>query len=133
MPHRLHMINLASIIRQGTIEWRVFDGMYQYFDKFIELVYNIHALSAKGVPDVEFLLGTQPKIDADWMSNLLDMDVGVLWGENWQIGCARNHPLSHYSARPTFHSLSSASLARISNINGRDDFSTTFVPYIRRK
>lgn len=126
MPHRLHCINLASILRLGTIEWRVFDGLYQYFDLFVQFVYKMHELSSKGEPDVHFPLGSSPGVDAQWVSSLLDMDVEQLWGEQWQRGCENIAPLSHYPHQPTLRSLDELAVRRITVGRmidlGADDF-----------
>ena len=132
MPHRLHMINLSSILRTGTIEWRVFDGMYAFFDVLIEFVYKIHALAAKGErPDFQFDLGQSPNVDAEWVSKLLNMDIAPLWGTQWQKGCVRKSLLSHYPAQPQLHTVTDYGVVAISNGIQRDLGSETFPLYIR--
>lgn len=130
MPHRLHMINLASILRTGTIEWRVFDGLYAYFDVIVDFVYHIHALAGKmQSPDFVFELGSVPNVDADWVSKLLDMDITPLWGENWQKSCVHRAPLSHYSSQSPLTMVKTPAIIH----NGRkmDDGTDLFQPYIR--
>lgn len=41
-PHRLHGINLASVLRQGSLEWRVFDAHYKHAPAFLDLVLAFH-------------------------------------------------------------------------------------------
>jgi len=131
MPHRLHGLNIASILRTGTIEWRVFDGLYQYFDILVDFVYHVHQLAAKRqLPDFDFVLGSAPKVDVDWVNNLLDMDVSQLWGENWQKGCAQQNLLSHYPSQPVLN-LPSTGVMTISNRDQRDDRSEAFKLLIR--
>jgi hypothetical protein len=132
-PHRLHMINLASILRQGTIEWRIFDGMYEYVDRFVELVYRIHALSEKGEPDFQFDLGSTPDIDAKWVSDLLEMDVSDLWGNNWQAACVHTAPRSHYANAPRITSRSQRGLLPIKNRLRADSGKLDHELYIRER
>jgi hypothetical protein len=46
VPHRLHMVNLYSVPRQGTFEWRLFDAVYQHLRVFLDVVAAIHVLAA---------------------------------------------------------------------------------------
>ncbi len=127
VPHRLHMINIAPLLRLGTIEWRIFDGIYRYIDLFIELVYRIHQLANSGqMPDFAFDLGTLPNVDAEWVSKLLNMDVGLLWGDNWQTGCLRRVPLSHYNSQPHLHTFSEVPVQHIIVSGMRDDGTDAF-------
>lgn len=128
VPHRLHMLNIASLLRLGTVEWRIFDGIYQYIDLFVELVYRIHRLANSGqVPDFRFDLGMKPPIDAAWVSKLLDMDVSMLWGENWQSGCLNTMPMSHYSNQPRLHTFTDVNVQQIIVQGVRDHGAQDFV------
>lgn len=121
VPHRLHMVNLTALMRQGTLEWRVFDGIYRYVDIFVEFVYRIHRLANSGqMPDFVFPLGSSPEVDATWVSKLLDMDVSLVWGDNWQKGCTVRTPLSHYSNQPHLHTFTDLPVQNIA-VNGRRD------------
>lgn len=121
MPHRLHMINLAAILRTGTIEWRVFDGIYEFIPQFVQFVYAVHSLADKlQPPDFEFTLGTTPGVDARWVSNLLDMDVEPLWGSNWQAGCSRLNPMAHYPNRPVLATVDYKRIRPIQYDDGSD-------------
>jgi hypothetical protein len=131
MPHRLHMVNIASILRQGTIEWRVFDGLYRHFDQLLAVVYAVHQLAGAGDPDFDFPLGSEPKIDAEWVSRLLDTDVSQLWGNNWQKPCIRPTPLSHYNNAPVLASVHEINVRQISNGRVRDSGESNFVLYHR--
>lgn len=134
MPHRLHMINLSSILRLGTMEWRIFDGMYRYFDIILDFVAHIHMLSSKGeLPDFSFDLGSTPNVDVDWVNKLLDMDVSPLWGENWQKGCISRHPLSHYPNQPTLYTHSDSAIQPIMNRYARDMGEETFPLFVRER
>jgi hypothetical protein len=126
-PHRLHMINLASVQRQGTLEWRVFDGIYGKIAYFAQLVYAIHDIASKGEPDfAPMLLGSQPNIDAVWLSRLLNIDCEMLWGTQWPRP-VRTHALrSHYPDAPRIpstaeHPVNSIRVIR-TNDNGSDNF-----------
>lgn len=44
IPHRLHGISIASL-RQGTLEWRVFNATYDKLDSFVRLVDSVHSFS----------------------------------------------------------------------------------------
>lgn len=135
MPHRLHMVNIASLLRTGTIEWRVFDGLYRYFDTILSFVYHVHKLASKGQdPDFAFPLGESPGVDAAWVSNLLEMDISPLWGTQWQKGCIHKAPISHYPNQPVLPSLSDLGVRIISNGQTRDGGgdAESFVLYYRR-
>lgn len=132
MPHRLHCINLASLLRTGTIEWRVFDGLYQHFDLLVDFVYSVHALASSGqTPDFQFDLGTTPNVDAAWVSNLLGMDIAPLWGQNWQQGCRTAIPLSHYPHQPVLLTHADRSVLSISNGRSRDIGARDFPLFLR--
>jgi hypothetical protein len=132
MPHRLHCINLSSVLRNGTLEWRLFDGLYAYFDVLVDLVYNVHRLAATNqMPDFDFALGATPGVDADWMNNLLGMDVSMLWGEQWQKGCLRKSPLSHYPTQPTLHTFTERAVMQINNRRDMDTGRSDFPLFIR--
>jgi hypothetical protein len=84
VPHRLHMLNLLAVMRQGTMEWRLFDGVYKRLPEFLRLVLAIHKLahSYKEPPFAPMLVGTEPPafLTAEWMSDCIGMDVSKLWG-----------------------------------------------------
>lgn len=132
-PHRLHMINISSILRQGTIEWRIFDGLYSYMDTIVEFVYRMHKLAERGAPDFEFVLGSKPGIDAQWFSILLDMDISQLWGDNWQTGCKTPALRSHYQNAPELPRRNRLPIMPISNGVVRDTGKPGFVIFNRNR
>lgn len=85
IPHRLHMVNLASVLRQGTLEWRLFDALYQHLATFVEIVASVHSLAALGPPPtICYPLGSAPDLSMRDVSDMLQVDVSRLWGNRWQ-------------------------------------------------
>lgn len=133
-PHRLHMVNLASVPRQGTFEWRIFDGMFTRSAEIVELVYAVHKLAERGDPDfAPMTLGMKPNIDAEWMSNLLGIDCSILWGENWQQPCQLTAKPHHYqnSDVPNLATVAQMAVNKIHNNVKYDDGSAEFSLYVR--
>lgn len=131
-PHRLHMINFASVYRQGTLEWRIFDGLYGHLATLIQIVYGVHRLAQMGTPDFDDMdLGTKPSIDAQWMSRLLDADCERLWGDNWQKACTVPMLLSHYNDAPSLRTFTDIPVNRIRASHGVDDSGDNFPLYVR--
>lgn len=135
-PHRLHMVNLASVLRQGTLEWRLFDGMYENLGNFARIVYAVHRLASQGEPDFAYVLGCdalEPAIDHRWVSRLLDFDCEPMWGSNWQTACQDKALRSHYNDAPSLPPFSARGVAQINNRrivdSGNDDFSL----FVRRE
>lgn len=97
IAHRLHMINLASVLRQGTMEWRLFDALYQHLSTFVEIVASVHSLAALGPPPSEFYpLGSTPDLSMRDVSDLLQVDVSRLWGSRWQDAPEGTYIAPHY-------------------------------------
>lgn len=135
-PHRLHMVNLASVPRQGTFEWRVFDGLYEFIPQIVQLVASVHRLADQGEPDfAPILLGSDSadRVELSWLSSLLDMDLSPLWGENWPKRCQMIHRRSHYNDAPTLYDFDHEPLRKLV-VSGRrvDDGSDSFVLFDRR-
>lgn len=97
--HRLHMVNLASVIRQGTLEWRLFDALYGNINQFVQLTMAVHLLGASGPPpDLTFAdLGDAPDLTCDQVSEIVKMDVSPMWGYRWQNAPESDHPAPHYN------------------------------------
>lgn len=134
-PHRLHMVNLVSLYRRGTFEWRLFDGMYTHLPLLIELVYRMHQLAEQGTPDFDpMLLGSEPGIDAAWMSELLGMDCEQLWGVRWATGCQVHNRRSHYNDAPILSAVTQANpVLPISNHRNRDSGADAAFPLFARR
>lgn len=99
--HRLHSVNLISAVRQGTLEWRVFDALYGNLALFIAVVEGIHKLGASGPPDDRiqaYDLGDNADIECDQISELLGVDVAPIWGYKWQPKPKSDWPEPHYGA-----------------------------------
>lgn len=131
-PHRLHMINLASVLRQGTLEWRLFDGLYNQLTVFVEVVNSIHNLAMSGPPEFEpMLLGTTPDISADWISQLLNTDINTAWGTAWQDPCRDRKLFHHYQDVPVLIPVAQSAVQNIYNRFEFDSGESTF-PMFRR-
>lgn len=121
IPHRLHFVNLVSVGRLGTLEWRVFDGVYSAIPTFLQVVMAIHDLALRGVePEEHFpqplLLGGVYDLTKEDLERVLKVDLGKVWGKNWQPAPVVIHRSSHYAPMrvPT---LSNEPAVRIRGIN----------------
>jgi hypothetical protein len=150
VPHRLHMLNLLAVMRQGTLEWRMFDGVYKRIPDFLRLVMRIHAIAETATPDfAPMLLGSTPPayLNAEWLSHKLGMDVTRLWGGGssssgssysgsgvWPSPVKNPLRLHHYQnfgwSIPTLAQV--PVVPYMSNMGVYDDGSASFVPYRRR-
>ncbi len=134
-PHRLHMLNLASVMRQGTLEWRLFDGLYEHLGSFARTVYAVHRLASEGEPDFSYVLGCDaagPAVDHQWVSRLLDFDCEPMWGSNWQTACANKLLRSHYNDAPSLPAFASRGVQTINNKRIVDSGSSDFALFTRR-
>jgi hypothetical protein len=105
VPHRLHMINLVSVQRIGTLEWRLFDAVYSKLPLFIDLVAAIHrvaedySLRPEDVHPVPVLLNdadSHAGFSIQRLSAMLDLDLEPLWGKVWMPGTRQKLRRSHY-------------------------------------
>lgn len=126
--HRLHMINLVSALRYGTLEWRLFDALYDRINLIVDVVVAIHRLGySERQPDFEPMpLGSEPDVDHLWVSRLLDMDVEPLWGKRWPKGCQVDARDPHYGR------ISIPTLTQTEILTMRHDSGDDYVPLARR-
>lgn len=126
--HRLHMINLVSALRYGTLEWRLFDAIYGYIHLFTDIVAAVHKLAYTGrQPEFEpMLLGTEPNVDQYHISEILGIDISPLWGKRWPKGCSSKPRHPHYG-KIGLHPISKEPVMHFGSDNGRD-----IVPIARR-
>lgn len=99
--HRLHLVNLIASVRQGTLEWRMFDALYGNLELFIRVIEGVHKLGAQGPPDNrirQYSLGEDPDIECAEVSELLSVDVAPIWGYKWQSKPTSKWPEPHYGA-----------------------------------
>lgn len=105
-PHRLHGINIVPMMRQGTVEYRIFNGVYRYIPDVVAIVNGLDRLAEQGDPDFEpMILGSEPIFTAEDMGRLLDWDVRHIWGWSWPRGCHTTALQSHYrdgNSAPSF-------------------------------
>lgn len=118
---RTHMINLLALQKYGTIEWRLFDGLYSRAPIFCEIVDAVHNLAEAGRP-----AGLSPKIlgyDGDMtceeFSSILGLDVSSVWGTSWCPEPQKNIE-SHYG--PTsVHFDAPAAMIQVSDIEATNE------------
>lgn len=98
-PHRLHGINLASLLRHRTIEFRLWNGVHKYLSDALQISLRLVDLAADGPPnlDMPMLLGSEPDFTAEDLSSILKMDVRHLWGSSWPAPVIVPNLMSHYS------------------------------------
>jgi hypothetical protein len=126
IPHRLHMVNLVSVARNGTMEWRLFDGVYQHLPTFIQVVMSIHDLVDQGVYPHQ-VLPTPLRLGEDMseismanIEDILQLDLSPVWGSHWPKGVYHDNRSSHY-APMRVNSLKSQEVQQIETVGyGRD-------------
>lgn len=98
-PHRLHAVNLASLLRHRTVEIRVPNGTARFLQDTVALCIRIFELTTKKVEPhtAPMVLGSKPDINADQFSQILGMNIAHLWGHYWPKGVINESLLSHYS------------------------------------
>lgn len=96
---RTHMINLLALQKYGTIEWRLFDGIYSRAPLFCEIVRAMHNLADAGRPsrDINYQLGYNGDMTCEEFSAILGVNVAPLWGTSWCPAPSKNLE-SHYGA-----------------------------------
>lgn len=133
-PHRLHMLNLASVMRQGTLEWRLFDGIYRHLPLFLRVVYGVHELAQYGPPlssNGMDLGSSSTVIDCTEISSLLNVDVSPAWGALWPAGIADTLKKHHYTQDFRLNSGRPTRRIRAINAEESDDNSATYPLYVR--
>ena len=120
--HRLHMINLASIFRYGTIEWRLFDAIYGKIDKIVDLVIAMHELAYSGAsPDFSpMILGFNYDMDIYEVNRLLNIDVSSLWGKRWPAGTKTKNRKPHYGDIAV-HKIEETPIVKLLHDDGSDN------------
>jgi hypothetical protein len=91
--------------RQGTVEYRIFNGVYRYLSDIVAIVEGLDRLAESGSPDFEpMILGTTPAFTAEDMSRLLQYDVSHIWGWQWPRACQVRALPGHYQGFTTIPS-----------------------------
>lgn len=131
LAHRLMFVNLQSVLEQGTLEFRVFDGQYTLAPSFLELVVAVFRAAARYSVDEIKELATQAATMAvlaaegaeampglDWVVSVLRLPsssasarwLETAWGKHYPLPPKRPFIGSHYDER------------RIRNTNIAHDF-----------
>jgi len=134
VPHRLMGVNLYSVLRQGSFEWRLFDGVYDKMNHFFQLICAVHNIAQHRRPqDIfksPFLLGSKPEINVSEISDILGVDLRSIWGSDWQPGVVDIYRQSHYSGSWNSPLISERPVVRVSdNYNHKDDDTDDFSLY----
>ena len=132
VPHRLHGWNLHSVARQGTFEWRLWNGIYKHMPLMLDIVESVHNLAEISPADLDepVILGKSAN-NRSMIENILELDVGPLWGER-----SPDEPLldtyGHYrDFRSILFPRRDYPTALIYNRIGWDDGSDTYTLYVR--
>lgn len=142
LPHRLMGLNLCSMMRLGTLEWRIFDPRYELLPYFIDLVVDSHRLAA--AMDVEQL--RHLAYSGFWMARIQDYKITKevfqdLFGNRpWLTKLWSNEPslqgvtdhllLSHYDGQQRWVLDTEAEVSTCKNNLGEvDDGSDSFILY----
>jgi hypothetical protein len=88
-PHRLHGINIVPLLRQGTVEFRLWNGVYRFLPEVVDIMEALFDLSRDcTVPfSTPMVLGGKYDIDADQVSDILGVKINHIWGKTWPKGC----------------------------------------------
>lgn len=104
--HRLHGLNIVSLVRHGTLELRLFNGCLRYFPQAVRITHGLYKLSEQPVPKGfdPMPLGSKPKFTLSDIAQLLDMssdELRPLWRVDgpyeWVDGPAVRALPHHYS------------------------------------
>lgn len=134
VPHRLMGINLSSVVRQGTIEVRLNNGVYSMMADMVRVIYRIYDLADRGIKipyDKPMLLGMKPQISSDDIATLMGFEVAHMWGKDWPQGVRTDARESHY-ARMSVPTITRIPTIRIEVGGVRDDYSDEFPIYAPR-
>lgn len=101
-PHRLHIINLASLLRYRTVEVRLWNGVPKYIPDSIAISIRLFQLAEQGPPSFSPMLIGEYKnlshITSDHISEILGMNVSHLWYDRWAAPPSILDRLSHYQS-----------------------------------
>lgn len=101
-PHRLHGINIVPLPRIGTVELRIFNGVYRYIADALRISLALYDQAKLGPPPdtmIPMVLGEQPNFTLAQMNEILGFDVSpAIWGKRWPSGAMNDELLSHYSS-----------------------------------
>ena len=81
IPHRLHGWNLHSVLRRGTFEWRLNNGIYEHMPLLLNIALAVHKLAVNPVPGwiKPVILGMEAD-NRSFIEDLLQLDLSKLWG-----------------------------------------------------
>ncbi len=98
-PHRLHSIQPCNLLNNGTMEFRLWNGVVKYLVDFVYLSIRLFELAKEGPPQFEpMLLGSKSlTASAGDISIILGVDIQHLWGERWCEAPEIPKLLSHYT------------------------------------
>lgn len=145
IPHRLSGVSIHSVVRQGTVEFRIWDGLYQRMPEIMQIVYRLYDLASGGRPQFEPMpIRAEPyDLSPEWLADVLGPAAVRLAGmhrssyqhkTSWPAPVRDVLKLSHYSEQRGFNmpSLNSVPVMRVEDNRGTpDDFSQDFVPFWR--
>lgn len=101
-PHRLHIVNLASLMRYQTAEVRLWNGVPKYIPDSIAISLRLFDLAEQGPPTfAPMLIGDYKAlghVTSDHISEILGMNIAHLWYERWATPPTTPDRLSHYSS-----------------------------------
>jgi hypothetical protein len=100
-PHRLHIINLASLLRYQTVEVRLWNGVPKYIPDSVSISMRLFELAEQGAPKFSPMLIDDYKslnhVTSDHISEILGMNINHLWYDRWAHPPTTIDRLSHYS------------------------------------
>jgi hypothetical protein len=108
---------------QGTLEWRIFNGVYRHIETILDVVYSIHRLAKIKKPDIAPMpLGGSYAFKPDDFKDITGVDVSNVWGRSWPEGCDPDPLVSHYNriGNENYFDLSQR-VARLVNNAGKPD------------
>jgi hypothetical protein len=139
-PWRLMGLNLESVNKRGTLEWRVFNGVYYAMPAFLNLVAGVHAAAMQGKEPEEsyvelstpWILGQRHVSENTQLTILNDLcqyDFSHVWGFEPVDACRQTALPSHYEDSNTWLMPEGRVNPIVNNFEERDNGSETFPLY----
>jgi len=153
MPHRLMFVNLQSVLEQGTLEFRVFDGRYALALSFLELVVALFRAAARySVDEIKELVahaatmaalaanGAGKMPDIGWVASILKLPsssavrwLDAAWGKRYPKPPKSLFIVSHYDERRIRSTTSQSDYRHRNNVGMRDTGKEDFSLFVKEE
>jgi hypothetical protein len=141
VPHRLHGINLLTVLQHGAVEWRLFDGYYRDLIAFFKIVCRVHELAeSQPYPKLVHGLGTNAAtneyarslfVETESQHRLTEKKFSKLWGTRFPSAVFDAELLHHYHTF-SLHTIKSQGVQTARLNHGADNGGETVTLYRSR-